>query len=266
MERHLDAAPQVIAVASAPGAPGPHALAPNLAIRAGMRGRQANRKVCLLDTTAESPLEAHAGTTVPDVVELPAGPLDTDHLDRLLVQHAGWNLHLLRGSVSSVEAGARQDHLELLRNVLTELRKRFDYVFVATSVLDLYSAAGTELLADSDQLCLEVPDNMATVLNTAMWVRSWSDQREADRQEPRVGFAFTPRGDGHLTLTEARAQLPGVRELGTLPMPNKSRSIDPTSLSAVGPDPVVGTALDRILYEITRDLSFKPRRNEWWRY
>ena len=168
MDSDLDAARQVIAVASAPGRPGPQSLAPNLAVRAGMRARQSNLKVCLFDTTADLPLEKHAGMEVRSVDELPRGPLETEDLDALIVQHVGWNLHLLRGPRTRAEEGDGEEHLALNREVLTALRKRFDYVFVATSILDLYSGPGRDLLAQSDQLCLEVTDNMATVLNTAM--------------------------------------------------------------------------------------------------
>ena len=48
-------------------------------------------------------------------------------------------------------------------DVARVMRERFDYVFVATSILDLYSGPGRDLLAQSDQLCLEVTDNMATL-------------------------------------------------------------------------------------------------------
>ena len=76
---------------------------------------------------------------------------------------------------------------------------------------------------------------------------------------------FCPSGDSHLTVTEARAELDGVRHLGSMPKPNDARGVDPTALAAAGPDPVMAAALDAVLYEITRDLAFKPRRNEWWR-
>lgn len=255
MDSPTEIAPQVIAVASAPGRQGPRALAPNLAVRAGMRGRQADRRVCFLDATA-SQIEEQAGMEVPDLAELPSGALQPDDLDALVVQHAAWNLHLVKGRPSD----------ERFRELVVELRKRFDVIVVATSILDLYAPESAGLLAEADQLCLEVPDNMATVLNVAMWVRSWRSNRMPEGPHPRVGFVFTPRGDGHLTVTGARAELSGVREMGQLPVPNQSRSVDPTLLPATTPDPVMGTALDAALYEITRDVAFKPRRNEWWRY
>jgi hypothetical protein len=264
MESHTEVAPQVIAVAAAPGRPGPQALAPNLAVRAGMRGRQTNRKVCFLDATG-SLLEQHAAMEVPDLADLPPGPLRTEDLDALLVHHGVWNLHLLQGRPDAEDPDS-EERPTRFREVLVELRKRFDVTLVATSVLELYSPWAEELLAEADQLCLEVPDNMATVLNVGMWVRSWRAGREPGSTRPRLGFVFTPRGDGHLTVTGARAELSGVRELGRLPNPNRSRSVDPTVLAAAGPDPVMGTALDTALFEITRDVAFKPRRNEWWRY
>jgi hypothetical protein len=264
MESHTEVPPQVIAVASAPGRPGPQALAPNLAVRAGLRGRQTSRKVCFLDATG-SLLEQHAGMEVPDLADLPPGPLQPEDLDGLVVHHSVWNLHLVQGRPDAADPSTEGQPGQL-REVLVELRKRFDVTLVATSVLDLYSPSTDDLLAEADQLCLEVPDNMATVLNVAMWVRSWRATRESDSARPRLGFVFTPRGDGHLTVTGARAELSGVRELGRLPNPNQSRSVDPTVLAAAGPDPVMGTALDSALFEITRDVAFKPRRNEWWRY
>lgn len=255
MDSPTEIAPQVIAVASAPGRQGPRALAPNLAVRAGMRGRQANRRVCFLEATATR-FEEQAAMEVPDLADLPPGPLQPEHLDDLVVQHSAWNLHVVKGRPGD----------ERFRELVVELRKRFDVVVVATSILDLYAPESAGLLAEADQLCLEVPDNMATVLNVAMWVRSWRSTREPDAPHPRLGFVFTPQGDGHLTVTGARAELPGVREVGRLPAPNRSRSVDPTLLPAASPDPVMGTALDAALYEITGDLAFKPRRNEWWRY
>ena len=265
MDSDLDAARQVIAVASAPGRPGPQSLAPNLAVRAGMKARQMNRKVCLFDTTTDSALEKHAGLAVPSITDLPSGPLETEDLEALLVHHSGWNLNLLRGPITAAESWDRDDQVTLNREVLTALRKRFDYVFVATSILDLYSGPGRDLLAQSDQLCLEVTDNMATVLNTAMWLGTRDMSRGPHPGEPRVGFVFCPSGDSHLTVTEARAELDGVRHLGSMPKPNDARGVDPTALAAAGPDPVMAAALDAVLYEITRDLAFKPRRNEWWR-
>lgn len=255
MDIPTEIAPLVIAVASAPRRQGPQALAPNLAVRAGLRGRQANRRVCFLDATT-SRFEEQAGIEVPDLADLAPGPLQPHDVDALVVQHAAWNLHLVAARPTD----------ERFRELVVELRKRFDVIVIATSILDLYAPESAGLLAEADQLCLEVPDNMATVLNVAMWVRSWRSNRATDAPHPRVGFVFTPRGDGHLTVTGARAELSGVREIGRLPAPNQSRSVDPTLLPAATPDPVMGTALDAALYEITRDVAFKPRRNEWWRY
>lgn len=263
MERTIVAPPQVIAVASAPGRPGPQSLAPNLAVRAGMRARQANRKVCFFDTTTGSSIERHAGIDIPSVDDLRSGSLVPEDLDELVVQHRGWNLHLLRGPIRDVQPRLDGDGFAH-REVLALLRKRFDHVIVATSVLDLYSTPGRALLPEVDQLCLEVPDNLATVLNTAMWLeaREPAPGRSADR--PRVGFVFAPTGDAHLTVTEARAELRGVRHLGTLPLPHSARGVDPTAIAAAGPDPVVATALDTVLFELTGELAFKPRRNKWW--
>lgn len=270
MERDIDAARQVIAVAAAPGRPPLQPLAPNLAVRAGMRARQSGRKVCLLDTTADSRLESFARMEVRSIAELSEGPFEPEEVERLLVHHAGWNLRLLRG-VTEDDGRDRNDVTALTLEVLAILRKRFDYVFVATSILDLYSLSGRRLLADADHLCLEVPDNVATVLNIAMWLGTHDMRRRGpsldDPQvgEPGLGFVFAPTGDGHLTATQARHELAGVSHLGTMPKPRDSRGLDPTTLVAAGPDPLVATALDTVLFAVTKDLAFKPKRNKWWR-
>ena len=260
MERSSEATPQVITVAAAPGGSGPHALAPNLAVRAARRGRQADRRICLVDTTDGSQLSQYAGVSVPDLGEQ-GSSVD---LDEVLVHHTAWNLHLARITLDGASAVA-PPLADSVRRVVSAARERFDVVFVATTIRDLYGAPAELLLPEADRLCLELTDNMATVLNVAMWVRSWREGVTAGTG-PRVGYVFTPRGDGHLTATEARSELDGIPELGRLPAPNTSRSIDPTVLAAVGTDPVMGAALDRALYEITRDGAFRPRRNEWWRY
>ena len=152
-----------------------------------------------------------------------------------------------------------------IQHATKSVTAEFDLVVVATSILDLYSPSGGALLVEAAQLCLEVPDNMATVLNVAMWLDHRSPVAGSRPEQLHVGFVFAPSGDAHLTVPEARAELSNVAHLGTLPVPHAARGVDPTALAATGPDPVVATALDTVLFEITRDLAFKPKRNKWWR-
>lgn len=261
MQTTSDDPPQVIVVPSVQAQLEPRSVAPNLALRAGMRARGKNRKVCFVDTTVNSPLAKLIGLkngSLDSLEELS----DQDDVDRCLLHHVGWNLYLLPGPTTE-DPGNGQQRIARYSKVLPALRERFEYIFVAASIPDLYRESAQQLLGEAEMICLEVPDNVATALNIAMWLRSYEEG--AERGTPvRTGLVLVPQG-GHLTLPELRNELPGVRHLGTLPKAGGSRSMDPTVLAATHPDPGMSKALDTMLYEATSDLTFKPSRKEWWR-
>ena len=216
----------VTTVTVSKGGTGKSSMTLNLAAFLGMRLRSQGKTVCVIDAnTQQSDAGKYLDVYTPNINTIVNDPslLTEDRILSSLVHRPEYNLSVLLGPPTPDEANPLAISARLYAEVLTLLKKHFDYIFIDTPVAEKFHEMFSDFaLPLADFIIVPVIPSVQTLHNADNWLRAAvvapKHEGGAAIDRNRIGIVLNRAEEGiGFSEADVRATMANWHFIGAIP-------------------------------------------------
>lgn len=250
----------VITIASPKGGTGKSSLSANLAVYLGLSLRGTGRRVALIDANFQ---QADTGKLLnvytPNISNIlkDESSMVPERIEQYMVERPNLNTSFLLGPATPRDATPAYFNAKLYSQVLSVLRKNFDYILIDTPVAELYhDILRGFALPQADYIVVPITPAIHTLMNADGWLRMITQPRHqgGDEVNPaKIGIVLNQAQDGvDCDEDEVKRELYAWTFIGSVPMTKEwLKSNNNNEFVATKNIPEISNAFANILYSAT---------------
>jgi MinD-like ATPase involved in chromosome partitioning or flagellar assembly len=255
----------VITVAVPKGGAGKSSLSLNLAAFLGMTLRAEGKKICIVDLNyQQADIGKYLGRFAPNVLDFVQDPryLHEDLVLEKLVHRDDINISALLGPPNPNDGNPAWMTPKLYNDLIDLLKKHYDVILLDCPVAERFLPIMQQVaLPRADFVAVPVNPNVATLLNTANWLRqavnASAHEGGAGISLEKVGIVLNRAKDNiDCSEDDVRAALASWRFLGSIPETDEwQRANNRNEIVATYNYVELQEAFAEVLYEITGESA-----------